>query len=254
MQISRPSSTPPLPPPPPTATTTAAAAPKNDNVLLNIIINVALPALIMTQLSSPERLGPVNAILTAIAFPLCYGAWDFFSRRHFSWIALLGLSNVILTGGLTLFNTHKFWFVAKETGLPLLIGVLAISSSWTTKPLLSRILFSTATIDSHKIIESVRIRNLEEDFKRLLILSNLFFGASFLLSAVLNFGLAIVVLKSPTGSQEFSQELGRMTALSFPVISIPVMIASILAVWYFVRGLKKITGLDLPDFLVQKHV
>ena len=54
---------------------------------------------------------------------------------------------------------------------------------------------------------------------------------AFFLSATLNFALASYLVKSPVGSEAFNQELGKMTALSFPVIAVPSMIVMI---WSYV--------------------
>jgi len=73
-----------------------------------------------------------------------------------------------------------------------------------------------------------------------------------LVSAVLNFWLAIWILKSPSGTPAFNRELGKMTALSYPVIVVPSLLVMTLAVWILIRGLKKITGLQLQDILAEQ--
>ena len=47
----------------------------------------------------------------------------------------------------------------------------------------------------------------------------------------------------------FNEELGRMTALSFPAIALPCLVVVILCFVYFVRGLGKLTGMDFQDIL-----
>ena len=91
------------------------------------------------------------------------------------------------------------------------------------------------------------IRNNENAFDKLLISSTYVLAISFLLSAVLNFILARVILKSPSGSVEFTQELGKMTALSWPVIVIPSTIVMAYALWRLFAGIKRLTGLGMED-------
>jgi nitrogen fixation/metabolism regulation signal transduction histidine kinase len=84
-------------------------------------------------------------------------------------------------------------------------------------------------------------------FKTTLVLA-----ISFVISAILNFVLAIWILKSPAGTPEFNAELGRMTALSYPVIVLPSMIVMMVAVWMLIRGLKTLTGLQIEQILSEQ--
>ena len=52
-----------------------------------------------------------------------------------------------------------------------------------------------------------------------------------------------------TETSEYTEELGRMTALSYPVIVIPSMLMLITALWYIFSQIKKLTGEDLEKFL-----
>jgi hypothetical protein len=70
-----------------------------------------------------------------------------------------------------------------------------------------------------------------------------------LLSATLNFTLAKIVVTSPPGTEAFNRELGRMTALSFPVITVPVMITLIGTMVYIIRTVTQLTGLDMEHVL-----
>ena len=48
---------------------------------LNLIINIIIPVVILTKFSSPERLGPLYGLLTAISFPVVYSIYDFVSKK-----------------------------------------------------------------------------------------------------------------------------------------------------------------------------
>ena len=56
-----------------------------------------------------------------------------------------------------------------------------------------------------------------------------------------------MIVVSPAGTTAFNQELGKMTALSFPVIAVPCAILLVLAVLYLVSGIRKQTGLDMAE-------
>ena len=56
---------------------------------------------------------------------------------------------------------------------------------------------------------------------------------------------------SEPGTTAYTEELGRMTALSYPVIVIPSMIMLITAIMYIFMHMKKLTGEDIDTFLNQ---
>jgi hypothetical protein len=68
----------------------------------------------------------------------------------------------------------------------------------------------------------------------------------------LNFTLAKILIKSPSGTEAFTQELARMTALSYPVIALPSTIVMGFALWYLFHSIKKLTGLKMDDLFAEK--
>jgi hypothetical protein len=74
-------------------------------------------------------------------------------------------------------------------------------------------------------------------------------AASFFLSSFMNFSLALWFLKSPVNSVEFNQELGRMTAMSWPMIVLPCMLVMGFSLWHLGSGIRRLTGLDWENVL-----
>ncbi len=74
-------------------------------------------------------------------------------------------------------------------------------------------------------------------------------AASFFLSSALNFALVRMIVVSPPGTSAFNEELGRMTALSLPVITVPCLIVTAAALAYLFSGIQKLTGLDLQSIV-----
>ena len=100
----------------------AASKPPQENPLTNILVNVLVPIMALTMMSDdpaileklqaegidakeprPWHLGPVKALIIALALPLCYGLWFFFRHRRLNFFSVVGLTSVLLTGGLTLY-------------------------------------------------------------------------------------------------------------------------------------------------------
>ncbi|MEE2743177.1 MAG: MFS transporter, partial [Bdellovibrionota bacterium] len=103
-----------------------------------------------------------------------------------------------------------------------------------------------------KIEACLKEKNNTQSFEKVIRNSTLLLGLSFILSAVLNFALAIYLLKSDPGTESFNQELGKMTALSFPVIMVPCLIVTFGAIWYLNKGIKNLTGLSSEEIFAIK--
>ena len=69
-------------------------------------------------------------------------------------------------------------------------------------------------------------------------------------SATANYLLAKMIVTSPAGTVEFNEQLGEMTALSYPVIAIPSTIMLIAIMFYTVKVITRLTGLSFEQVLV----
>ncbi|PIK15360.1 VC0807 family protein [Halobacteriovorax sp. JY17] len=222
---------------------------KQENSFLNIALNVIIPSVILTKFSSDQHLGQVYSLILALSFPIGYGAYDYFKQRKINFFSALGLFSVIMTGGIGLFNLNRDWMVAKETGIPLLMGIAVIISQFTTKPLVKT--FLGQMIDIDLIDKSFKDHGHVGLFEKNLKVASLCLGGTFFISALLNYILAIKILVGEPGTVEFNESLGKMTALSFPVISVPMVIMVGLIIGYLVMTIKKNTDLEIESILRQ---
>jgi hypothetical protein len=220
-----------------------------ESVLLSIGINIAIPALVLMKLSSAERLGPLLALLLALAFPLTYGLVDFVRRREWNLISGLGFASVLLTGGIGLLGLDPKWIAVKEAAVPAIIGIAVVASMRTRLPIVRRLLYNERIIRVEEVDRALDEHGNRSAFERVLGAVSWLLAGSFFVSAVLNFVLAKVIVKSPPGTAEFNAELGRMTALSYPVIVVPSMAIMAAALWYLFRSIRRLTRLDLEKIL-----
>jgi hypothetical protein len=107
-----------------TEATQPKAAPKRENLLLSMAFNIVIPLLVLTKLSSEDRLGPVMALIVGLAFPLCYGIWDLLKRKQVNFVSILGLISVGLSGTFGLMELDPLWLAVKEASIPLGIGLM----------------------------------------------------------------------------------------------------------------------------------
>lgn len=186
---------------------------------LDLIMNVAAPAAILLTLTSEDRLGPIWGLVVALAFPIGHAVrsvWRAEKTSPFSWLALV---SVTLTGGIGLMELDAGWLAIKEAALPAGLGVLALVSSSRGGPgiefLLGRLLDADAM--NRALVE----RGTLNEWAASAALATRRTGYILFMSAIANFALARTLVLSEGGSQAFAEELGRFTALSFPVIGLP---------------------------------
>ena len=218
---------------------------RRENPLLNIGLNIALPAIVLMQLSREDRLGPVYGLLLALAFPVGYGLYDFAARRGFNFYSALGFVSVLLTGGIGLLKLPVEWLAIKEAAVPFIAGIAVLVSLRTRYPLIKTIIHQVIAVE--RVYAALRQRDRVQAYERRLVVATYMVVFGLLVSTVLNYVLARIVVVSEPGSTAFNEELGRMTALSFPVITVPSIIILVIALYYLVNGITKETGMDLQD-------
>ena len=226
------------------------ARPRRENPLLSILLNIVVPVVILTRFSGDEWLGPVNGLLVALAFPLAYGIFDFAQRRTFNFLPVVGVIGILLTGGIGLLKLDPKWIAVKEAAVPLVIGVIVLGSVKTRFSLLPMLL--RQVLDNAAVEAALAARGARAAYDKRLVNGAFIIAASFFLSAILNYILARLVVVSPPGTTAFNEELGKMTALSFPVISVPAIIIFTIAIFYTVFGIRKLTGLSMEQIFRQR--
>jgi hypothetical protein len=235
--------------PPPAAS--APSRPANGNPLLELGITVVLPAIVLMQLSSAQRLGPAGALVLALAFPIGWGLREAFTHRKVSPMAVLGVVSTLLTGGIGLLKVDPYWLAVKEAAVPGLIGVAVLGSNWTRWPLIRIFVFNRQIFDVDRIESALASRGTTVPFELRLRRGTLFLAGTFFFSAVMNYVLARWVVTSPAGTEAFNEELGRLTLLSYPVIALPSMLMMMVLMWWLARGARELTGMPLTDMLRQ---
>jgi hypothetical protein len=223
--------------------------PPRENLLANLVCTIVVPALILSQMSKPERLGPALALVVALAFPIGYGVWDFVQRRKFNFIAGIGFASTLLTGAFGLAQVDGIWFAVKEASVPLVIGLMVALSMKSRRPLIREFVYNDQVIDVPKVDAALAARGARDDFDRLLGQAGWLVVGSFLISAALNFTLARWLLTAPANTEAFNQQLAKMQLWSWPVIVLPSSAMMMVALFRLFRGITALTGLTLEEIL-----
>lgn len=222
-------------------------AEKKANPFTDLIFNVIVPSVVLMKLSGDEHLGSVGALVVALAFPIVFGGYELIKYKKFNFISLLGFVSVLLTGGIGLLELDAKWLAVKEALIPGLIGLGVFISTFTKYPVVSKMLFNDTVLNLSLIKEKLGENGREKDFQRCLAKSNYLFSGTFVFSSVMNYVLATMIVTSPSGSQAFNEELGKLTLMSYPMIAIPSMVM-MMGIFYFIwRQIRQMTNLETAE-------
>jgi hypothetical protein len=219
------------------------------NPLVEIAITIVIPAVILMQLSSAERLGPLGALGLGLAFPLGWGLWEAWRRRKLSWLAVLGVVSTLLTGGIGVLALDAKWLAVKEAAVPSLIGSVIMISAWTKSPLIRMLVFNASLFDVDRVTRALEEKHSTAAFEQRLRQGTIGLAGTFFFSAVANYILTSWVVTSPAGTEAFNAELGRLTLLSYPIIALPCTAMMMGLMWWLAHEAKRLTGLDMGEML-----
>ena len=220
---------------------------------VDILVSIVIPSVILMKASGDDRLGATGALLVALAFPIGYGILEFVRHGRRNVMALLGVISVLLTGGIGLLKIDARWLAVKEAAIPLAIGIGIVVANRLGYPLIDRLLFNPTLMDVARIHAELERKDNRARFETRLEQANTLLAGTFLFSAVANYLLAKLIVRSESGSQAFNEELGRMTLLSYPVIAIPSMVMMMCIFWFLWRTVNRLTGLSLEEVMVAKE-
>lgn len=222
---------------------------KKNNPLIELLVNILIPSLILMKLSGAEHLGSVVALVLALAFPLVWGAMDLIKSRKINIFSALGLVNIVLTGGIGLLELDTQWLAVKEAAVPGVIGLVVLASIRTRYPLVRTLLFNPSVIDVDKVHKHLEERGNVAAFEARLQNSTIMLAGTFFFSSMMNYLLATWIVTSPTGTEAFNEELGRLTLLSYPMIALPSMLMMMAVLYYLVRSVRHLAGLGFMEIV-----
>ena len=247
---------------------------KRESMLANLLLNIIIPTLILmkgsesawvtTQLQNLDANtgtalaafyglhGVKLAIIVALAFPIIYGLMDFRRAKKINVFSALGVFSILLTGGISLLELDPQYIAIKEAAIPGILGLVTVLSLKTKYPLVKTFLYNDKILKINAIETALDEHQKRPEFERSLNVASWLVASSFFLSSILNYALAKWIIVSPAGTAAFNEELGKMTALSFPVISVPATIVLMCALFYLFKSIKNLTGLSFEDVLVEQ--
>jgi len=226
----------------------------------NLAFNIILPVIVLNQLG--KRLGadgPLIALIVALSLPIGYAAYEYIQVKKLNIFSVLGVVNILMTGGLALFQVEGIWFAVKEAVFPLVIGIGVLYSAFTPKPLINLLIFNDKILKVDLIEKKLDENGTNDIFIKDLKSSTIYLSLSFFMSAVLNFGLAVYVfIDIPTTLSKIDQavilneQIAKMTWMSYIVILIPSLVFMGFIYFRLSKAIERNTGLKFDEVMKTK--
>ncbi len=216
-------------------------------VFVDLIACVIIPTLILKKLSGDDMLGPNYALILALSLPFLVGLWGFIKQRKISFIPALGFISILLTGGIGLLQLPKEYIAYKEALVPGLIALAAMISIYTKHPFIRAFIYNDDFVDTDTVGARLAQAGKTEEFDQMMVTATWIMTSSFILSSVLNYLLAKWIVVAESGTPEFNDQLGTMALWSYPVIALPCSVFTIYALFYVMRNIKRLTGMELEE-------
>lgn len=242
--------------------TTAA---EQENPLVNIMVNILVPVVALSMLSKtgdrPWHIGPVHGMVVAVSFPALYGLWFLARNRKFNFFSVLGVAGILLTGGITILVWNRdgsvkenaaLLFAVKEAAIPIILGAAILYSHRTRKPLVEVFMLNPDILDIPRIERAVEERDARPAYDALRWKGTWMLAGSLLLSAVLNFVLAIYFLSGKADRESYNAAVGKLTWVGFLVIGIPLMVIMMTGLFHLIKRISQITGLDRDEVFLPR--
>jgi intracellular septation protein A len=228
---------------------------KQPNSFTHILFNILIPVIILNK-GHKYGLDAQVSLLIALSFPLFFSIKSLVQSKKVDFISLLGLLNVLVSGVFTLLTLEGVWFAIKEAAFPLLIGAFVLGSSFTKSPFFKTLFLNPTTFNIEAVDSRLDTEEKKQNFEKLMQHLTQLLSISFLLSAILNFVLAIYIftplaqdLTEVQKQEVLNEQLSQMTLYSLGVILIPSMIFLGSLIFYAFKKINKITGLTTEELL-----
>lgn len=234
-----------------------AAKPKpqqpDEHPLANLLFNVALPAIALTQIPKRGWFGeasPTWALCLALAMPLIYGIWHFNKKREVNFLSVLGFFASLLNGSFGLLELDPIWFATKELSVPALIGIGFLASHKWGQPLIRTFLWSPQIFKTDLVDEAVATQGKQAGFNRILFRASLIGCLAFIASGVASFFLALYLLEGTRpDTPEYVEGIGKVTWVSFLALGLPLVAVMGFSLWQLVKGIEGLVGLTWDDIV-----
>lgn len=219
--------------------------------LIQLFVGFVIPTIILLAFSDSSKLGPLWAMIVALAFPVSLELYGLARRRKPSLMSIAAIVGILLIGLISVLGLSKDWLAVRRSAL-YAVGAVALFIIVRFKPALIE-----RGLDRVLEMEGVRTASRKNKTEAQLLRYSVKVG--YILSIVLaviaiaSYVLTIVFITAPTGSSEFNKQYAELRVLSIFVITVPFLIAVTGVFVYLINKFEKLTGIRAEDLIKKRQ-
>lgn len=218
---------------------------------VNILVNIAIPVIVLLTLSDSDRLGAVPALLVAIGIPAVWGVIGLVRTRRVEVSAIMGIISVLATGVIGVFELNTRLFAAKEAAIPLGFAAILVASNMTKFPIVT--LLADMVQRRDRVRSAVDSLNRQQEYHQHLVRSGAIWAGIMTLSGVLKFALATWLVRAPAGTQAFNHQLAQYELWQLPTTFSLTGVLILSLICYMGHGTAALAGMTPGDVLRGGH-
>ncbi len=224
-----------------------------NDLLVNILFNIIIPVAILKKVPEhwQNEQAPVIALIVALSFPVGFFIYDYLKTKKTNFISILGFISVLLTGVIGIFQIPNEYLAIKEAAVPFIIMLVCLGSLFTPYPVVEKLIYNDVMFNKDLINSKLEEKGNSDKMPGILKNATFIIAASFLMSTILNYTLATIMVTSDpvTQAAQRTQEIGNLTLWSYIFIALPCTVVMGVAIYYLVSKIGKLTGLEMEKML-----
>lgn len=219
--------------------------------LIQFVVSFGIPTIVLLFFSGSSRLGPLGAMLFALAFPIGLELYSLVRKRKPSVVSLVSITGIVLIGLISLLGLSEEWLAVRRSAL-YAVGAIGLLLVITFKPQ-----WIEKGMDRILEMEGVRRASRRNKTEAQLLRSTRMAGYALVVVlavvAIASYILTIVFISAPTGSSEFNTQYAELRILSLLVITVPFMIAVTSILVYVVGKFEKLSGISAENLIKKQN-
>ncbi len=216
-------------------------------LLSQFVVGFIAPTIILLYFSTPAQLGPIGAMLLALAFPVGLEVYGLLRKRKPSFVSVAAIIGILLIGLISVLGLSKDWLAIRRSALYAL-GAIVLCALVRFKPLLIE-----KGLD--RILEMEGVRSASRQHQTEAKLMRYTIRACYALVIVLtvvaiaSYFLTIMFITAPTGSSEFNAQYAALRIWSIFAVTVPFIVALTGILVYLVGKIEKLTGISAENLI-----
>lgn len=229
---------------------------KHQTLLLSpntqLVVGFVIPTIILLLLSSESRLGPLWAMVLALAFPLALELYSLRIKRKPSLMSLFAIGGILVIGAISLLGLSEEWLALRRSIFYVAAALGLIIALHFKRDFVDRALAKVINMDV--VHAAARTKRVEKQLARHINKTSYIFAAFLLVIGIISYIVTIVFITAPTGSSEFNAQYAELRLLSLLFVTLPFLVGMTGFLMYLVNGIEKLTEIKTEELLKKKAV